>query len=71
MRELIAQRFEVSMSLASIGTLLDRISLPPQKPLQQACQQDPEAIVHWQKETYPAIVRKAKRDKAVLDRYGS
>jgi transposase len=63
-RELVAQRFEVRLSLASIGALLARQGLTPQKPLQRACQRDPQAIAQWQRQTYPAIARKAKRDKA-------
>ncbi len=65
-RELIEQKFEVRLSLASIGTLLARIGLTPQKPLQQAYQRDPEAVARWQEETYPAIVRKAKQDKGEI-----
>lgn len=65
-RELIAQRFETNLSLASVGALLARMGLTPQKPLQRAYQRDPEAIARWQRETYPAIARKAKRDKAEI-----
>lgn len=63
-RELIAQRFEVSLSLASVGTMLARVGLTPQKPLQRAYQRDPDAIARWQRETYPAIARQAKREGA-------
>lgn len=63
-RELIAQRFEVTLSLASVGALLARVGLTPQKPLQRAYQRDPEAIARWQRETYPEIARQAKRDGA-------
>ena len=65
-RELVAQKFEVSLSLASIGALLARIGLTPQKPLQQAYQRDPVAVARWQRETYPQIVRQAKRKKAEI-----
>lgn len=41
-----------------------RQGLTPQKPLQRAYQRDPEAIARWQRETYPAIARQAKQDKA-------
>jgi transposase len=63
-RDLIEQRFSERLSLASIGALLARQGLTPQKPLQRAYQRDPKAIERWQRETYPAIARKAKRDKA-------
>lgn len=65
-RELIARRFGVRLSLASIGAVLARQGLTPQKPLQRAYQRDPAAIARWQRETYPAIARKAKRDKAEI-----
>lgn len=63
-RELVAQRFAVTLSLASVGALLARQGLTPQKPLQRAYQRDPEAITRWQRETYPSIARQAQRDKA-------
>lgn len=62
--ELITQRFGMTLSLASVGALLARVGRTPQKPLQRAYQRDPEAIARWQRETYPAIARAAKRDNA-------
>lgn len=64
--ELILHKFGVSLSLASIGALLARLGLTAQKPLQQAYQRDPVAVAHWQRETYPQIVRQAKRGKAEI-----
>lgn len=63
-RELVQREFGVTLSLASIGGLLARRGLTAQKPLQRAYQRDPEAIERWQRETYPAIARRAKREKA-------
>lgn len=63
-RELVQQRFGVSLSLASIGALLARQGLTPQKPLQRAYQRDEQAVALWVQETYPTIARQAKRDKA-------
>jgi transposase len=65
-RELIGQRFGASLSLASIGTMLARQGLTAQKPLQRAYQRDPVAVARWEQETYPAIVRQAKREKAEI-----
>jgi transposase len=65
-RELIRQRFGVRLSLTSIGAVLARQGLTPQKPLQRAYQRDPDAIARWQRETYPAIARKAKRDRGEI-----
>ena len=65
-RDLITQRFGVRLSLASVGAVLVRQGLTPQKPLQRAYQRDPAAITRWQHETYPAIVRRAKREQAEI-----
>ena len=62
-RELIETKFGTRSSLASVGSLLARIALTAQKPLQQAYQRDPVAVARWQQDTYPAIVRQAKREK--------
>lgn len=63
-RELIEQQFGVGLSLASVGALLARLGLTAQKPLQQAYQRDPAAVARWQRETFPEIARRAKREKA-------
>ncbi|MFB9115267.1 IS630 family transposase [Xanthomonas arboricola pv. corylina] len=65
-RELIEQKFGARLSLASIGALLARLGLTAQKPLQQAYQRDPVAVARWEQETYPAILRQAKREKAEI-----
>lgn len=62
-RDLVAQRFEVPLSLASIGAMLARLGLTVQKPLQRAWQRDPNAIERWKSETFPAIAAQA-RDSA-------
>jgi transposase len=63
-RDLVQREFGHRLSLASIGAMLARLNLTPQKPLQRAYQRDPEAIERWQRDTYPAIARRAKAGKA-------
>jgi transposase len=63
-RTLVQREFGHTLSLASIGAMLARLNLTPQKPLQRAYQRDPEAIDRWQHDTYPAIARCAKAEKA-------
>ena len=63
-RELVTQRFGLTLSLASIGSLLARLGLTAQKPLERAYQRDPQAIDRWVNETYPALSRQARREKA-------
>ena len=65
-RELVEKKFDVSLSLASVGALLARLGLTAQKPLQRAYQRDPEAIERWQRETYPALAALAKRSRAEI-----
>ncbi len=59
-RELVQREFGVTLSLASIGAMLARLNLTPQKPLQR----NPEAIERWQDDTYPAIARQARKENA-------
>jgi transposase len=58
--ELIADRFSVELSLASVGKLLAELGLTPQKPLTRAYQRDP-AVEAWQRTTYPRLAARAKR----------
>jgi transposase len=64
--EMIQREFGVTLSLASVGALLARLGLSPQKPLQRAYQRDPEAIERWQRESYPALARQAREERAEI-----
>lgn len=61
-RELILKKFNISLSVTSVGSLLAELNLTPQKPLQRAYQRDPEAIERWQRDTFPAIAKKSKAE---------
>ena len=63
---LIEQKFGIVLGVTTVGSLLAKLQLTPQKPLQRAYQRDPEAIALWQRQTYPALVRQAKRDGAQI-----
>jgi len=65
-QELLLSRFEVSLSLASIGTMLARLGLTAQKPLQRAYQRDPQAVAHWKNEAFPAIAAEAQSSGAEI-----
>lgn len=65
-QELVQSKFEVQLSLASIGTLLARWGLTPQKPLQRAYQRDPVAVERWKTETYPALSSQAAAEGAEI-----
>ena len=59
--QLIEDRFASRLSLASVGGLLARLGLTPQKPLQRAYERDPEAIEACKKEVYPKLAAPAKK----------
>jgi transposase len=59
--KLVADRFGIQLSLASVGKLLATLGLTPQKPLMRAYERDPEAIEAWKRDTYPRIASRAKR----------
>ncbi len=61
---LIKRKFGIGLGVTAVGALLAKLGLTPQKPLQRAYQRDPQAIEHWQREIYPSIVRRAKREDA-------
>lgn len=65
-QELLLSRFEVRLSLASIGALLARLGLSAQKPLQRAYQRDPEAVSKWKNETFPALAAEANSSGAEI-----
>src|SRR5215211_7189511 len=52
-RELIRREFDVRLSEVSVGRLLRKLGLSPQRPLYRAYQQHPQAVARWKAETYP------------------
>jgi transposase len=63
-QSLVLERFGTQLSLASIGTMLARLGLTAQKPLQRAYQRDPQAIEQWQRVVFPTIAAQARREGA-------
>lgn len=62
--ELLADRFNLQLSVWTVGRYLKRWGFTPQKPLRRAYEQNPKAVKRWLKQTYPAIRTQAKRQKA-------
>ncbi len=65
-RTLIRRRFGVRLSEVSVGRLLKKLGLSPQRPLRRAYQQDPEAVRRWLEAEYPRIRTAAKRAGATI-----
>jgi transposase len=59
-RDLIAKRFDIHLSIWTVGRYLKRWGFTPQKPIRRADERDPAAVERWLKETYPAIRRQAR-----------
>ena len=53
--ELIHRKFGVRVSMPTVGRILRKLGMSPQKPLYRAYQQNPELVEKWKKETYPQI----------------
>ena len=64
--QLIAERFSIDLSLASVGKLLASLNVTPQKPLTRAYQRDPAAIEAWKRKIYPQLAARAKRQGAEI-----
>lgn len=65
-RDLIAQRTGVHMSVRTAGRYLKRWGFTPQKPLRRAYERDPAAVQRWKEQEYPAIARQAKAENAEI-----
>lgn len=65
-REVIRREFDVALSAVSVGRLLHKMGLSPQRPSWQATQQDPEKVAAWKNEQFPAIRREAAQVGATI-----
>ena len=65
-RMLLAEEFQLKLSLSSVGRLLKQLGLSCQRPLFRAVEQDPERVRQWLDEEYPRIRRQAQRQRAEI-----
>jgi len=65
-RELIRREFDVRLSEVSVGRLLRKLGLSPQRPLYRAYQQNPQAVARWKAETYPQLRAEAAEAGATI-----
>jgi transposase len=61
---LIEKRFDVQVSVWTVGRYLRAWGFTPQKPVKRAYEQSSEAVRQWLKSQYPEICDQAKREKA-------
>ena len=65
---MIQDKFEVSLTLPSIGRLLSSLDITPQKPLRRAYERDEKQIRQWKEEK---CQRRRERDAKLTDRNGT
>lgn len=65
-RDLIRKKYGKRFHIVSVGRLLKKLGLSPQKPLHRAFQQNPKLIQSWLDEEFPKIQVLAKREKAEI-----
>jgi transposase len=65
-RDLIAQRTGLRVSVRTAGRYLKRWGFTPQKPLRRAYERDPAAVQRWKEQEYPAIVKQAQAENAEI-----
>jgi transposase len=65
-RKLLADRFDLSVSVWTAGRYLRAWGFTPQKPVRRAYERDPVAVKRWLEEEYPAIARRAKRENTLI-----
>lgn len=65
-KDLIYDLFNIKLSTVSVGRLLKKMGMSPQRPLRRAYQQDKERVKHWVKEEYPIIQKMARKERATI-----
>jgi transposase len=65
-RQLIKQIAGFDMPIRTVGEYLKRWGFTPQKPLKYAYERNPELVKKWMNETFPAIRKHAKAEKAEI-----
>ena len=63
---LIEQKYRVTYRPSSVGDLLRRMKLSPQKPIRTSYRQDSSAVEKWRTETYPALAQRAETENATI-----
>jgi len=64
--QLIEQRFNIRLSVRTVGRYLARWGFTPQKPIRCAYKQNPEVVQNRLDKDYPVLQKQAKKEKALI-----
>src|SRR6202051_2884613 len=65
---LLFRKFDLEVSVWTVGRYLRAWGLTPQKPVRRAYEQNPAAVRKWLKQEYPAIRESARQNQAQIHR---
>ena len=65
-QQLMFERYGIDLSRWQVGRYLKNWGFTPQKPIARAFEQKPEKVKAWLNEEYPAIKKRALKEKAVI-----
>lgn len=65
-QQLIEARYEISVSVWTVGRYLKRWGMTPQKPVRRAYEQEEEEVKKWQENDYPQIAKLAQQEGAEI-----
>jgi len=63
-QKLIKDKYDISISLATVGRVLAKLGFTFQKPINRAYQQDESLVKHWVEKEFPKIQQEAKIQRA-------
>lgn len=65
-QQLILDRYEIALSRWQVGRYLKLWGYTPQKPIRKAFEQKPALVKQWLDKEYPAIKKRAAKEKATI-----
>jgi transposase len=65
-QQLIFERYGIELSRWQVGRYLKSWGYTPQKPIRKAFEQKPEQVKQWLEKEYPAIKKRAAKEKGVI-----
>jgi transposase len=65
-QQLIERRYGITLSVKQVGRYLKLWGYTPQKPIRKAFEQKPEVVKQWIEKEYPAIKKRASKEKGII-----